>query len=168
MGKLIVYAWIHRCDYLAPLASLLRSLKATPSAFCFHLPPLKKKKKKVSTTRRDSDAEVQRREFISINVYLLFFFLVVCCGTNLWSLCRVQSSFCDKHPQRGASLEWQKRRTVLPPNSCCEWAKISVTFTPALSLCACYYVKVASWFHTWKHKNIWDKKILSSAPSDLL
>lgn len=77
MGKLIVYAWIHRCDYLAPLASLLRSLKATPSAFCFHLPPLKKKKKKVWTTRRDSDAEVQRREFISINVFLLFFFFLL-------------------------------------------------------------------------------------------
>lgn len=41
MAKLIVYAWIHHCDYLAPLASLLRALKATRSAFCFHWPPLK-------------------------------------------------------------------------------------------------------------------------------
>lgn len=169
MGKLIVYAWIHRCDYLAPLASLLRSLKATPSAFCFHLPPLKKKKKKSF----DHTTRLRRRSstpwiYIDKRVFAFLFFFVVCCGTNLWSLCRVQSSFCDKHPQRGASLKWQKRRTVLPPNSCCGWAKISVTFTPALSLCACYYVRVASWFHTWKHKNIWDKKNLSPAPSDLL
>lgn len=90
MGKLIVYAWIHRCDYLAPLASLLRSLKATPSAFCFHLPPLKKKKKKVSTTRRDSDAEVQRREFISINVFLLFFFF--CCLLRYQPVIAVQGA----------------------------------------------------------------------------
>lgn len=41
MGKLIVYAWIHHCDYLAPLASFLSSLKAMQSAFCFHLVPLK-------------------------------------------------------------------------------------------------------------------------------
>lgn len=43
----------------------------------FSFASIKKKKKKVSTTRRDSDAEVQRREFISINVFLLFFFFLL-------------------------------------------------------------------------------------------
>lgn len=59
MGKLIVYAWIHHCDYLAPLASLLSPLKATQSAFCFHFVPFKS----LGHTMRSS-----RREFRPINV----------------------------------------------------------------------------------------------------
>lgn len=160
-GYTVVITWLlwHR-------SCALSRRRRVPFVFiCLHL---KKKKKSLDHTTRLRRRSSTPWIYIDKRVFAFLFFFVVCCGTNLWSLCRVQSSFCDKHPQRGASLKWQKRRTVLPPNSCCEWAKISVTFTPALSLCACYYVKVASWFHTWKHKNIWDKKILSSAPSDLL
>lgn len=76
MGKLIVYAWIHRCDYLAPLASLLRSLKATPSAFCFHLPPLKKKKKSFDHTTRLRRRSSTPWIYIDKRVFAFLFFLL--------------------------------------------------------------------------------------------
>lgn len=97
-----------------------------------------------------------RRKFISVNVFIYFFafLFLFCCCNNLWLLCRVQSSFCDRHPQRGASLKWQKRRMVLPPNSCCKWAKnLSDFYTSAVTLCMLLREGgfLISHVKTWKH-----------------
>lgn len=42
MGKLIIYAWIHHRDYLAPLASLLSSLKSLAECLLFSFGSIKK------------------------------------------------------------------------------------------------------------------------------
>lgn len=133
MGKLIVYAWIHHCDYLAPLASLPSSLKATQAAFCFRFGSIKKFRPHNETLSPGFTPHIHAN-----TCYFL-------CYNNVWLLCKVQIRllFCDKHPQRGAHLRWQRRK-VLPPYSWCKYAR----FLWLLHQC-CHFVHAAI-----IHKNI--------------
>lgn len=129
MGKLIVYAWIHHCDYLAPLASLLSSLKAMQSAFCFHLHPLKS----LDHTMRLYDWS-SGHKFIPIIVISL-------CFNNLWFLCKVQTMlrFLWHTPSMRSVSGMTKGDEDFTTWQLVQISKISVTFTPTLSLTACYY-----------------------------
>lgn len=113
MGKLIVYAWITRCHYLASLQS---SLKAMQSAFCFHALPLK------SFRAQNETLLLKFTAWIQSNKWLFFSFALATrdyCANKSSFLFWFLTFFCGKHPKWGVCL----KRLILPPNSWCKLAK---------------------------------------------
>lgn len=141
MGKLIVYAWIHHCDYLAPLASLLSSLKATQTAFCFPFGSIKKFRPHNETLSLESTP------WIYANKCDFF------CFNNLWLLCKVQTGllFLWQTPSARSASRMTKEEDDFTTLQLVQMSTTFVTFTPTLPLCACYYLHMALW---WTHKNI--------------
>lgn len=145
MGKLIVYAWIHHCDYLAPLALLLSSLKATQSAFCFHLVPLKSLDHTIRLYHWSS-----RYKFIPINV--ISFVLTTC---DYCAKCK-PASFLWQTPSMRSVSRMTKNKDDLPPNSWCKWAKFQWLLHQCChSVCVLLCVQSSLsfvFYNTWKHK----------------